>query len=254
MITDQNGNVIRFTPERALDNFINHYSLYNMKRFVGKRCFPTKNYKPEAPSLNVMDIAFGENTSLKWLEKNIEILDAIAGTKVKMNTLQVTATALTLYSKFTEYRLNVREILLFLFKFMSGDYGTFYGAVDPMKIGEAATQFLAWRRGEIENLEKEEDKMDAARRHEEMMRDAAPKEFVEKHLKENNSPLLRVIAKANNWEVQPPEESEDEKIYNTAKSILGVEKMEKLFLEKYNCTPQEYIEKYEKGMDTEHPI
>ena len=246
MITDQNGNVIRFTPERALDNFINHYSLYNMERFVGKPCFPTKNYKPEAPSLNVLDIAFGENTSLKWLEKNIEILDAIAGTKTKMNTLQVTATALSLYNKFTEYRLNVREILLFLFKFMSGDYGTFYGAVDPMKIGEAATQFLAWRRGEIENLEKEEEKNEAIRRYDEMMRDAAPKEFVEKHLKENNSPLLRVIAKANKWEIQPPEESEDDKIYHTAKSILGVATMEKFFFDKYNCKPQDYITAYEQ--------
>lgn len=217
-----------------------------MKRFVGKQCFPTKNYKPEAPSLNVMDIAFGENASLKWLEKNIEILDAIAGTKVKMNTLQVTATALTLYSKFTEYRLNVREILLFLFKFMSGDYGTFYGAVDPMKIGEAAGQFLSWRREQIESIEAEEERLESIKRHDEMMKNAASKEFVEKHLKENNSPLLRIIAKANSWDVQPPEENEDDKIYHTAKAILGVETMEKLFLKKYNCTPQDYITAYEQ--------
>lgn len=201
MITDPNGNIIRFPPEKALDNFINHYSLYNMKRFVGKPCFPTSNYRPEAPTLNALDIAFGENASLRWLERNLEILDAIAGTRNKMNTMQITATALALYSKFTEYsnRLNVREILLFLLKFMSGDYGTFYGAVDPMKIGEAANRFLEWRRETIGSLEEEEKKREAERRHIEMLENAASPEFVRELFSKSDNAMLRALAEHNGW-------------------------------------------------------
>ena len=214
---------------------------------------PERAYFGECPTLGALNRVYGGNTSQMWLIPHIVNISEFCGCREKLTDSMIADLASVISTEY--FYLKASELMLFFHRFKTGRYGRFYGAVDPLVITSALRDFIGERADAIAVREQEQ----ARQRYDDMMKNAAPKEFVEKHLKDNNSPLLRVIAKANNWEVQPPEEDEDKKIYDTAKSILGVVAMEKLFLEKYNCTPQDYITAYEqvqneKGIDTEHPV
>lgn len=62
--------------------------------------------------------------------------------------------------------LKAPEILLFLHRFKKGQYGQFYGFVDPMKIAVALNQHVKDRQGEISRIEEKEYKryLDAQRK------------------------------------------------------------------------------------------
>ena len=48
--------------------------------------------------------------------------------------------------------LKASEILLFFHKMKAGDFGGFYGTVDPLKVGESLNDFLDWRRLELDKV------------------------------------------------------------------------------------------------------
>lgn len=54
------------------------------------------------------------------------------------------------------YYLNAAEILFFLARFKTGHYGTFYGAIDPMKITSGLIQYAEERRKDIDRYEREQ--------------------------------------------------------------------------------------------------
>ena len=53
------------------------------------------------------------------------------------------------------YYFKASELLLFFFKFKSGEYGTFYGVVDPMVIMAALIDFNTYRRQQLEIYDRE---------------------------------------------------------------------------------------------------
>jgi hypothetical protein len=72
------------------------------------------------------------------------------------------------------YFLKASELLLFFYKLKAGEYGTFYGSVDPMVIMLALNQFRGFRIRQIEMYERE-DKMDKImKEREEWERKAVP--------------------------------------------------------------------------------
>ena len=44
------------------------------------------------------------------------------------------------------YYLNISEVMLFLIKLKRGDFGEFYGCIDPLKIMSAKNEFIRQRR------------------------------------------------------------------------------------------------------------
>lgn len=51
------------------------------------------------------------------------------------------------------YYLKASELLLFFFKLKTGEYGTFYGVVDPMVIMSALIEFKAYRKRQLEKYD-----------------------------------------------------------------------------------------------------
>ena len=85
-----------------------------------------------------------------WVMAHLEDLNEYAGVKNKMATAQMKALASMIIVK-SDY-LKASEILLFFYKLKAGDFGGFYGTVDPQKVGEYLNAFKGWRSLELDKV------------------------------------------------------------------------------------------------------
>ena len=120
-----------------------------------------------APSLGVVRQAFGRNTAESWLEIQLQNLSEFAGVRNKLTDAQRQDLAAIMADSYGHYRLT--EFMLFFQQLKRGEYGKFYGTVDPMAIMEALAAFdvrrtAAWqarkdaeRRARTEQLNHEGD-------------------------------------------------------------------------------------------------
>lgn len=115
-----------------------------------------------APSVARLARAYGHNIAVAWLELQlVEVGETCGARKQDVAQLQSTAEALI-----CEYGyLKMTEWMLFFSKLKIGVFGSFYGAVDSMRIGECLKEFLTWRSGELARIERE--RREAERRKEE---------------------------------------------------------------------------------------
>ena len=74
-----------------------------------------------------------------WVMAHLEDLNEYAGVKNKMATAQMKTLASMIIVK-SDY-LKASEILLFFHKLKAGDFGGFYGTVDPQKVAEYLNAF-----------------------------------------------------------------------------------------------------------------
>ena len=112
-----------------------------------RACF-TGNY----PVLSRIKETYGEETATSWLNIQINDLSEYAGVKkldIRQNE-ELASTILAFYGYMT-----VAELMLFFFKFKAGEYGKFYGSVDPLVISEALLDFKAERAKVYADIEKE---------------------------------------------------------------------------------------------------
>ena len=86
-----------------------------------------------------------------WVMAQLEDLNEYVGVKSKMATAQMKELATMMIVK-SEY-LKASEILLFFHKLKAGDFGGFYGAVDPQKVGEYLNAFKSWRSLELDKVQ-----------------------------------------------------------------------------------------------------
>ena len=107
-----------------------------------------------APTLNVVDNAFGERITESWLAIQIRDLSEYAGSREKLSTEQIDQIAKTVHLAFGY--LKVTELMYFFFLFKSGKFGHFYGAVDGLVITESLRDFVSYRNRELERIEREE--------------------------------------------------------------------------------------------------
>lgn len=105
-------------------------------------------YFGKAPSLGVMRLAYGHNVAESWMQIQLNDLAEFSGCKGKLNERQITELASIIISKYGYLKLT--EFMLFFQKFKRGEYGIFYGNVDPMKILEAFPKFCEERIHEYE--------------------------------------------------------------------------------------------------------
>ena len=107
-----------------------------------------------APTLNVIDNAFGERITESWLAIQIRDLSEYAGSREKLSTQQIDQIAQTIHLAFGF--LKVTELMYFFFLFKSGKFGHFYGAVDGLVITESLREFMKIRNVELERIERED--------------------------------------------------------------------------------------------------
>ena len=85
-----------------------------------------------------------------WMMAHLEDLNEYAGVKNKIatNHIKELASMIIVKSSF----LKASEILLFFHKLKAGDFGGFYGTVDPQKVGEYLNVFMQWRSLELDKI------------------------------------------------------------------------------------------------------
>ncbi len=126
-------------------------------------------YMGKAPTLSVLNEAFGKNITETWLAIQIQNLSEFSGVKDKIDTTQIDMLAKVIIATF--HYLKVTELMHFFLLFKSGKFGKFYGAVDGLVITEALQDFCRERNNKIFLFEQEERK-----RKEEIERERQDKE------------------------------------------------------------------------------
>ena len=148
-------------------------------------------YTGKAPSLGVLNEAFGRNITETWLAIQIQNLSEFSGVKDKIDTTQIDMLAKVITATF--HFLKVTELMHFFLLFKSGKFGKFYGVVDGMAITEALQEFCRERSYKIFLFEQEREKEEAQRRMEESRKNACTwEEYLrQKGEKQRPSPLAR---------------------------------------------------------------
>ena len=104
----------------------------------------------DAPTIKQLLYTYKIEQIQVWLMAQIEDLNNYAGVKSKMTTPQMRELAGIIIVN-TEY-LKASEILLFFYKLKAGEFGGFYGTVDPQKVGEYLIAFKSWRSQELDRV------------------------------------------------------------------------------------------------------
>lgn len=115
---------------------------------------PERCYFGQAPTMGMVNTAYGKGTAQEWLTYQLTDLSEFSGAKEKITANQIKQLADIIA---TDYHwLKVSEVMLFFRQFKRGEYGKFYGAVDPLTITTALREFLRDRNDAYARHEQEE--------------------------------------------------------------------------------------------------
>ena len=89
-----------------------------------------RSFKGNAPSLALLGETYPDEQVNTWIIAQLMDLYKFAGVKEKPTFQQVLELSVMIRVEY--YYLKASELLLFFFKLKAGEYGTFYGVVDPM--------------------------------------------------------------------------------------------------------------------------
>lgn len=110
------------------------------------RCSPARIHVLEEhrhdeaqPTLTTLDIAYGEAGAKTWVAVMLYFISEFAGAKDKVNAMQVEYTATTIDKQFGF--LSIGEFAHFINLLLSGRWGKFYGAIDPVFIMESLHKY-----------------------------------------------------------------------------------------------------------------
>jgi hypothetical protein len=134
-----------------LDGFLKTFNPSFQMRYCENmdRCF-----FGHAPTLSQLRTAYSRTAPNQWVA--IQIVDLCRFVNAKpLGDHQLKELCEIIVMKY--HWLKVTELMYFFFKIKSGDYGKFYGAVDPLPIMEALKSFIAFRGEVIFRKESEEN-------------------------------------------------------------------------------------------------
>lgn len=109
-----------------------------------------KSLTGNAPTLRQLEYAYGVKAIRAWFSIQLENLNKFVGVNNKMTVDQMQMLADIFIVK-VPY-LKASEVLLFFYKFKSGDLGELYGSVDPLKLATSLNAFLRWRSFELDKV------------------------------------------------------------------------------------------------------
>lgn len=98
-----------------------------------------KSIMADYSTLAMLDMALGENSSSNWLSVAIGDLNIFCGSK-SMSNDQIEDLADFIASEYKDIKFSMMQ--LFFYRFKRGDFGKFYGKVDPMVITCALKDFV----------------------------------------------------------------------------------------------------------------
>lgn len=105
------------------------------------------------PTLKTLEVAYGSATPEGWLMARLHALNEYTGSK-KMDASQIEWLAEAIMSSYNY--LTLGEVDDFLRRVRAGEYGHFYGEVDPMTLASWLNcQYLPLREKELLELERE---------------------------------------------------------------------------------------------------
>lgn len=154
-----------------------------------------------------MSLVYGDNIARSWLEIQLNNLGEFAGVKEKQDLQQICETASTLMVE--HYDLKITEWMLFFHRLKAGHYGSFYGAVDGMRIGEAILKFRQWRDKELDRIQSQQKREKEAKERED--HDARVQQFRQEGGKQNIQNILADIRKEM-AERNKPQDDHDKKL------------------------------------------
>lgn len=104
-------------------------------------------YYGQAPSIVNLTKAYNHELYEVWFMAQIENLNSYCNVREKMSIDHMRELANVVLCNYPY--LKISELLLFFWRLKSGEYGEFYGAVDPLKISTALVKFGEQRRKEM---------------------------------------------------------------------------------------------------------
>ena len=135
------------------DNFL---TLFNPSKQVAYTRDIDRAFRGNAPSLGLIAKAFGNGARDTWIDIQLTELAAFSGCKDKLTDHQVQGLIDIIAEEYCY--LKVTELMYFFRKFKAGEYGKFYGTVDPITITCALKEFCDDRRAILSRLEYAEKK------------------------------------------------------------------------------------------------
>jgi hypothetical protein len=104
----------------------------------------------KAATLNELNIAYEQNAASAWLIPQLADLSEFCGCKTKISDEQIESLSQLMA---TEYGyITIPEFMLFFHRFKKGEYGQFYGNVDPMVITSSFCHFIEWRNRKLDDI------------------------------------------------------------------------------------------------------
>ena len=103
-----------------------------------------------APTIRQLLYSYQIEQLQVWMMAQLHDLNEYVGVKNKMENVHIKELASMIIVK-SQY-LKASEILLFFHKLKAGDFGGFFGTVDPQKVGEYLNAFKKWRSQELDKV------------------------------------------------------------------------------------------------------
>ena len=147
-------NMMQFLQKRygsVGTSFINHY---NPDFFCAHQLTAEDCYFGKYPTLAELAKQYDRKFPSSWLMFQLISLSEYCGCKEKISDYMLIQCADVIATDF--YYLKVSELILFFHRFKSGNYGQFYGAVDPLIITTSLREFVRERATAIDRHEQEE--------------------------------------------------------------------------------------------------
>ena len=220
-------------------SFINHY---NPDFFCAHQLTADDCYFGKYPTLAELVKQYDRKFPSSWLMFQLISLSEYCGCKEKISDYMLIQCADVIATDF--YYLKVSELILFFHRFKSGNYGQFYGAVDPLIITTSLREFLKER---ISVIEKREMERQAKQREQWVHQKVSYEEYCMMTYGTKEIPFSHTQENAHGSPLETPE-----KIYRTALSIEAEKDREvkfsfrQAFAKKYGCSSQTYIANHEK--------
>lgn len=140
--------ICRFkTPDNLL-------TLFNPGNQIEYTLDQRRAYLGKAPRLELVSKAFAYGTAKSWTAIQLWNLAEFAGCKTKLSIEQIDELSQIICNEYGFLKLT--ELMDFFRRFKTGEYGKFYGAVDPMVITCALREYMKDRAAILAKFEKQD--------------------------------------------------------------------------------------------------
>ena len=167
----------------AVENFMVRFNPSAQKKLMRAKAGYVDCKKYNFPTIEQLITIYGDQAIETWISIQINDLNNFCGVKQKMTTTQIEDVATIIQYKYGI--LNISEINLFLLKFKAGEFGQFYGVVDPIVITTALGEFMRERAAELAIAARKEAESELQEKRNEWSKNAITYEEYRKQKKQN---------------------------------------------------------------------